>query len=247
MVNAIKAGAILPDTARLSRPIDGQGYAVSDGVAIIEIDGAMMKGWSKYGGTSSLWTRAAIRDANANPDVKSILLHIDSPGGTAAGTAELGDDVRASAKPVHAHIDDLGASAAYWVASQSDHVSMNRAGFAGSIGVYSTIYDTSGAAEMEGIKVHVLSTGPLKGAGEPGTVVTEEQLANWQKIVDAHFSHFETAVRGGRKMTQAGFKKVSDGNVFDAKDSLASGLIDEVASFDRALVRAKKAQGKKGE
>lgn len=241
MVTAIKMGAVQADAARAAVKVDGAKYTITGGVAVIPLHGSLMKRSSKYGGTSTLWARSALRHADRNNDVQSIMVHIDSPGGTSAGTAELGDAVRRAKKPVHAHIDDLGASAAYWVASQADHISLNRTGFAGSIGTYAAIYDTSGQAEMDGIKVHVLSTGPYKGAGEPGTAVTEEHLAHWQDVVNAHFGHFESAVRGGRRMLKSAFNKVSDGRVFEAKEARALGLVDEVSSFETALIRLRKA------
>lgn len=242
MVAAIKSGAVIPDAGRLNRDLNGNGYDVtSSGIALIPLSGPLMKAWSKYGGTSSLWARAAIRNADRDPNVKAIMLHVDSPGGTSAGTAELGDDIAAAKKPLHAHIDDLGASAAYWAASQADHISMNRTGMAGSIGVYASIYDTSKAADLQGVQVHVLATGPYKGAGEEGAPVTEEQLAHWQGVINNQFTHFEAAVRGGRRMLKSQFNRVSDGRVFGAEESKALGLIDEVASFDKAMIRLKQA------
>jgi len=240
-IRALKIGALMPKPERSEKPIDGSGYTVSQRLALIPIDGPMMKGWSKYGGTSTMWARNAIRLADKNNDVDAIMLHIESPGGTVAGTAELADDVRRTKKPIHAHIDDLGASAAYWVASQADRISVNRTGFVGSIGAYAAIYDESGAAEQQGIKVHVISTGPYKGAGEPGAEVTEEHLAHWQEIVDKHFEHFETAVRSGRRLLKAQFKRVADGRIFDAKDAQQKGLVDSVESFDLAMLRLRRA------
>src|SRR5690606_10632494 len=91
-------------------------YAVEDGVAIISIDGPMMKGRSKYGGNSTLDTRQRIREAMRDDQVSAALLRIDSPGGHVAGTQELFTDIKrlSANKPTHAFIEDLGASAAYW-------------------------------------------------------------------------------------------------------------------------------------
>ena len=236
-VQAIKAGALIADPDKIAQTYDGTGYPIVNGIAVISLDGSLMKGWSKYGGTSTMWARAAIRDADNNKDVKAIMLHIDSPGGTSAGTAELGDDIRKTKKKINAHIDDLGASAAYWAASQADYITMNQSGLAGSIGVYAAIHDTSGAAEMAGIKVHVVSTGEYKGSGEDGTEITEKDLAHWQTIVDSHFLQFESAVRGGRKMIKAQFNRVSDGRVFSASESKSLGLVDSIESFDKAMKR----------
>jgi len=241
-LQALKAGALVASPDKIAKTYDGNSYPIVNGVAVISLEGSLMKGWSKYGGTSTTWARAAIRHADHNDDVKSIMLHIDSPGGTSAGTAELGDDIRNTIKTIHAHIDDLGASAAYWAASQADKITMNRTGLSGSIGVYAAVYDTSKAAEMEGVDVHVISTGNHKGAGVDGTPITDEHLAEWQEIVDSHFSHFESAVRSGRNMIKAQFNKVSDGRVFDAVESKALGLIDSISSFDVAMLRLSRAK-----
>lgn len=240
MVSMIRDGVIKADMNRTTRDYKGVKYPVVDGIAVISLDGPLMKAWSKYGGTSTTWARGAIRNADIDPQIKGIMLHIDSPGGTGAGTAELGDTIRQTAKPIHAHIDDLGASAAYWAASQANHISINRTGLSGSIGTYVSISDTSGKAEMEGVKVHVIATGGYKGAGTEGAEVTEEHLAYWQEIVNSHFAHFENAVRGGRRMLKAQFNKVSDGRVFDAEASKAMGLVDHIESFETAMMRLKR-------
>jgi ClpP class serine protease len=80
-------------------------------------------------------------------------------------------------KPVTAYIEDLGASAAYWVASQAGKIYSNEPGFVGSIGTYLVVEDWSGAAEGAwASKVHVVKAGEFKGAGYPGTPVTDAQL-----------------------------------------------------------------------
>jgi signal peptide peptidase SppA len=242
MVSAIRSGALIPDPNKAARDYNGRGYDVTGGIAIIPLDGPLMKIWSKYGGTSTLWARAAVRNADADPNVSGIMLHIDSPGGTSAGTSDLGDDIRSVGKPIHSYISDLGASAAYWAASQTDHITIGRTGLSGSIGTYASIVDTSGAAELAGIKVHVISTGKYKGAGEEGAPVTDDQLAYWQELVNKHFAHFESAVRGGRRMTKSKFDAVSDGRVFDAADSKMLGLVDEIGSFDTAIKRLMRAK-----
>lgn len=239
LVSAIKSGIVVPNQDNVKRDMSGQGYTVSERIAIIPLHDGLMKGWSKYGGTSSVWARNAIRNADANKDVDGIILHIDSPGGTVAGTAELGNDVKAAKKPVVAYIEDLGASAAYWVASQADEISVNKNGLVGSIGVYAAIYDYTEQAKMAGIKVHVISTGEYKGAGEPGTEVTEKQLEYWQGIIDSHFSEFRSVVTKGRNMTVGRFSKIADGRLFNAKDSLELGLVDRVESFEKSFDRLK--------
>jgi signal peptide peptidase SppA len=214
-------------------------------VAQVPIRGTMMKGVPFFGGTSTALAGQAIRQAAADPNVSGILLHIDSPGGTVAGTADLAREVRDAKrrKPVWAHVADMAASAAYWVASQADQIYANApTALVGSIGTVLTVYDQSAAAEAQGIKPHVFATGPLKGAGAPGTPVTEEHQSYFQGIVDAMQPHFDAAVRGGRGMSADELAAVRTGGVFAAPKALELKLIDGIRSFDRtleALARAK--------
>lgn len=213
-------------------------YAVADdGVAIVRVHGAIMKGWSKYAETDSIHVRRAIRAAVSDDRVSSIMLHIDSPGGSVSGTSELADEIQraAKSKPVAAHIDDLGASAAYWVASAAGRITANAIGEVGSIGTYCVLFDQSKAMEMEGVKVHVISTGPLKGAGYPGTEVTPELLEYEKGLVDNANRFFLAAVRKNRGMSEAKLGAVADGRVFPAAEAKAAGLVDDVMPFEQAL------------
>lgn len=210
---------------------------VGEGVAMIRIDGPTAKGFGKFGEMSTVFVRRAIRAASTNPDVASILLVIDSPGGYVAGTDDLARDVAAAneVKPVVAFIEDLGASAAYWVASQARAVYANPTAQVGSIGVFAVIEDASKAAEVAGVTVHVLSTGPLKGAGAEGAPVTPEQLAAWQTEIDDTMAHFAAAVRKGRNMTPKGFAEVATGGTWIASKAKDLGLIDGVRTLDATV------------
>lgn len=225
---------------------DGEGggylpYDLADGIATISIDGPMMKGSSKYGGTSTVDMRDAIRKAVKDEAVKAIILHVDSPGGTVAGTSELAADVRAAnaTKPVFTHVEDLCASAAYWVASQTRNIQATATSEIGSIGVVMQLADTSGAYEKEGIQVHTLSTGAFKGAGFDGAPVTAEHLAYFQSRLDDLYGHFLNAVKSGRGMSIENVRSAADGKVFGAEKAKEMGLIDGVGSIDdtRAMVK----------
>jgi signal peptide peptidase SppA len=207
------------------------------GIALIDITGHMMKGSTKYGGASTIWARRQIRAAAADPEVKGIMLAIDSPGGTVAGTDELAGDVRQAGKekPVHAHIDDLGASAAYWIAAQTYKITASKTSEVGSIGTVAVIQDLSGAAEKEGIEVHVISTGAYKGLGAPGSKVTDEHLGEIRRRVDGMNEHFLTAVAAGRGIPREVSDKWATGQMWLAEEAAKMGLIDEVMPFDQAM------------
>ena len=235
-VSAVKSGVWA--AAKRGEPSEGPGYSTTaDGVAIVRLLGPLMKGWSKYGGTSTIDARRQLRAAAVDKKVKGVLLAIDSPGGTAAGTAELADEVQAAgrAKPLHAFIEDTGASAAYWAASQAGRITANRGAMVGSIGTMAVLYDVSKAAEKQGVEPVVFTTGPYKAMGVEGAAITAEQREYWQGVVDKLNEGFLDAVSRGRGFGKEGLDAVSDGRVWVGKDAQALGLIDGVGSFDDAM------------
>jgi signal peptide peptidase SppA len=217
----------------------GKSYQVArGGVALIDLAGTMMKQESSLGSSrGTVAVRRAMRSAAADDDVHSILLRIDSPGGTVSGTADLAADVAAAAgkKPVYAFCEDMACSAAYWVASQCDKVWANATALVGSIGTYGVIEDSSEAAKQQGVKVHVIRAGAYKGAGVDGTQVTDEQLAVMQARIDQTNEHFVRGVAKGRKMTLAATRDVADGRAYLAAEAEKKGLIDGVSTLDDVL------------
>lgn len=208
------------------------------GVAMIDLRGSLMKqADSLSGGTSTVFARRQIRDAAKDDSVAAILLVIDSPGGTVSGINDLAEEVvRArKSKPVWAYIEDIGASAAYWVASQADKIFAGSTAEVGSIGTFAVVQDLSGMAEQQGVKVYVLRAGQFKGAGVPGTEITEEQLQEWQRLVEELNAFFLGAVSRGRGMALARVKELADGRVHVAGLATTLGLIDGVSFFEEVL------------
>lgn len=206
--------------------------------AIIPVQGTLMMAASSMGGTSTVQLRRDVRAAAADPTVSAILLDIYSPGGAVAGTYDLAADIKAATrkKPVWAHVNELGASAAYWLASQADAIYANSpTAMIGSIGTVLTVYDVSQAAERDGIKAMVFRTGPLKGVGAPGDAITEEQAAYFQRMVNETQTHFDEAVRKGRGLSAAQLAAVRTGGVFSAAEALDKKLIDGIRSLDATL------------
>lgn len=227
-----------PDPQRARSEAANAKLHVDRGVAVISLHGTLMKPQSSMSsGTSTVLARRLVRQAVSTSDVRAIMLHIDSPGGTAVGTQQLADDIAAAAKqkPTVAYIEDLGASAAYWVASQAGRIVANSFAMVGSIGTYGIVHDVSGMAEKEGVKVHVVRAGEFKGMGVPGTVVTDEQLAQYQTVINETNEFFVRGVAAGRGLSLTKTRELADGRTHRAASAQALGLIDRVASLDETF------------
>lgn len=224
------------------------------GIAVIEVVGVLGKGRSKLFDVNTVDVRRAVRLAARDPEVRGILLVVDSPGGTVAGTDELARDIRSAAalKPLRVHADDLLASAAVWISAAAERITASPTTEVGSVGTLLVVEDRSAQAEKEGVVVHVISTGAFKGAGVEGSAVTEEHLAFFRERVAALNEHFLQALREGRKLTGTRLEAVSDGRVHIADRAQQLGLIDAVkpldeavASFRRSLDQRRASQGRK--
>lgn len=208
------------------------------GIAVIDISGTMMKYASSFDdGTSTVLARRAIRAAVKDPAVDAIMLVLDTPGGTVAGTPDLANDVAAARqkKRLWTYGEDLCASAGYWTGAQGEQFRANANASIGSIGVFAAIEDSSGLAEAMQIKVHLIKAGAFKGAGVPGTVITDDHLAEWQRSINTIYGQFIDAVAKGRKMDRAKVEALADGRVHIGQEAVKLGLIDRVSSLDEAL------------
>ncbi|MCG7853112.1 MAG: S49 family peptidase, partial [Methanosarcinaceae archaeon] len=237
-VASVKAGildgGVAPDSSSYE-------LVVEDGLAIIAMNGPMMKGNSKFGGVSTVFTRQLVREAVSRADVKQILLVVESGGGSVSGTKELADDIKKAneTKKVTAYINDIGASAAYWAASQASIIYANQMAEVGSIGVVAVVEDTSGMYEREGVKVHVISTGSMKGAFADGAPITEEMLSDLQEKVDQINIVFKGAILEGRGMDSEKLDAIADGRTYTASKSLELGLIDGIKPLEEVVANSK--------
>jgi signal peptide peptidase SppA len=184
-----------------------------------------------------VWARENLYAMAADDSIGAILLHIDSPGGSVAGTADTATAVAQAAakKPVVAFIEDIGASAAYWIASQASTVIVNRTGLAGSIGVFLVVADSSRFWEKLGVDWFVVKSGRIKGGPVEGAKLSAEVLEHLQERVDSLARVFIGDVARGRQMTVDRVSALADGGVFMGTAAVAAGLADKVSTYKEVL------------
>ena len=162
-----------------------------------------------------------------------IVFDINSDGGTTEGVEELADKIRGLGIETIAYSAGSMNSAAYWIGSASDRVLVSGSASVGSVGVYLAFMDQSAAAAAAGIKPVVISSGPLKGIGIPGTSLTEDQAAYLQAEVNAIAADFKAAVRGKRRLVK---DEDMQGQAMQGKVAAAKGLVTGLAPSLKALI-----------
>jgi len=219
----------------------------SANIAVIPIVGVIehrMEAMGNISGGMSPDTIArSFRSAMDDPSVTSIVLDIDSPGGTVFGLSELGDEIRAARgkKPVVAVANSVAASAAYWLGSQAEEFVVTPSGQVGSIGVLSMHQDITGMLEQEGVKINLIHFGKYKVEGNPFEVLGEEARASIQADVDAYGGMFHRAVSKGRSVPVEKVRsEFGQGRMVMASDALARGMVDAVETFDDVIARLSK-------
>ncbi|MCP4845084.1 MAG: S49 family peptidase [Actinomycetia bacterium] len=206
---------------------DGPDAEVDDGLAVIPLQGVMLRRPDPiarfFGATDTETIREAVDLATGDRSVGAILLDIDSPGGSINGTPELAAAVRnaAARKPVYAFSAGMMCSAAYWVGSQADALYAAPSARVGSIGVLLPVVDRSEAFAKAGVKVEVFAAGKFKGAGVPGTSLTDDQRAWLQQGVEETWAQFKDAVRSRRDVANGAM----EGQHFAAGSALGHGLL----------------------
>jgi signal peptide peptidase SppA len=218
-----------------------------DGIATISITGPLMRNPGifrevVFGATDFDEIEAAAHAARADANVRGVFLDINSPGGTVNGTPETGDAIRAlaDAKPVYAFTSGLMCSAAYWLASQAHVIHCTPSATVGSIGVVVGFLDASKAYEMHGYKMEVFASGKFKGAGMPGTSLTDEQREQIRATVMEINDDFRAAVLSrGRAIKPEAMEGQTFMGRAAAKENLAALVPSRAESIARLATRAK--------
>lgn len=178
-----------------------------------------------------------IEKLGKDDDVAGVVVAIDSPGGTSVGGERLYEALRelGEKKPVVAHVNTLGASAAYMAALASDHIVAHRTSLTGSIGVLIQYGQISEFLDELGIEVAKVESGPLKAEPNPFEPVKPEAVALLQSVVDDSFAYFLGLVMERRNLDEAEARRLADGRIFTGGQALASGLIDALGDEDSAV------------
>jgi len=203
-------------------------------VAVIRIEGEIT-GDRLSVGTDPETIIEQLRRAERDENIKSILLRINSPGGSAAASQEIAMEVARAKKPVVASIGDSGASGAYWIATACDRIVAAPASSVGSIGVIMMITNLKGLFEKLGVKYVVVAKGKFKDLGNPARDLTDEEKKLLSDQAEMVYRQFINDVARNRKMSVSRVEELATGQVFVGEEAKKLGLVDELGNYRDAL------------
>src|SRR5579872_6752837 len=166
----------------------------------------------------------------AKSHAKAVIVHIDSPGGTTAGSQQLFDSLRAlqAKKPMVVVVDGLAASGAYIAAMSADHIIAEDTSLVGSIGVLFQFPNFTEILKTVGIKMEEIKSTPLKAAPNGFEPTSPEARAAIEAIVKDSYAWFQGLVKDRRHMDDAELARVVDGRVFTGRQAVGLKLIDSL-------------------
>lgn len=176
-------------------------------------------------------------DEAVSGGARAVLLRINSPGGSLGGIADLmGAIAETRAKmPVVAALGGYAASLACWIACGCDAVHASPETLGASIGVFTMLDDSTEAYKQMGVRRRVIGSGPYKGTGIGGVPVTDEQVAEVQRSVDATNALFIEGIAAGRGMSVDEVKALATGAVMVGQQLVDAGLADSIATPRQVL------------
>ncbi len=228
------------------------GVFVTDKIAIIDVSGMILnmrlEGLLGSGENPVSLFVEMLDKAQEDPDVKAVVLRINSPGGGVTASDIMYQRLlrfKATKKvPVIASIEDVGASGAYFLACGADRIYAMPTSITGSIGVIMQFFNFVGTMQKLGIEAHAITSGHFKDIASPFKAFNKDDEELLQNIVNAYYEQFlQVVIKGRPKLSPEKIRQLADGRVYTGCDALANGLVDKLGFVEDALADAKTLSG----
>lgn len=217
-------------------------------LGVIVVEGTIMHkaGGSGFGGSEGAAAdKLVVALQNAEKaNVKGILLKINSPGGTAAASQSVYQEIlrikREKKIRVIAAMGDMAASGGYYIAAAADKIYANPATLTGSIGVIAQFTKVQGLFDKLGMETTVIKSGKFKDIGSPYRATSAEERELLQRLIDDTYLDFIKAVSTGRKLPLETVRKLADGRIYTGNQAQKLKLVDALGDYNVALTDLKK-------
>jgi protease-4 len=217
-------------------------------IAVIYAVGPIMTGESQsdpFGGQilGSTTLVEALREANKDKQVVSIVLRIDSPGGSALASDLIWHETQVIEKPIVASMGDVAASGGYYIAMGADKIVAAPGTVTGSIGVVGGKLAIRGLYQKLGITTETIERGKNSGIFGSSGPFTESQRAVVSEMMEDVYQQFTAKAAAGRKMPLEKLRDLAGGRVYTGTQAKENGLVDELGTLHDAITEAKKLAG----
>lgn len=209
----------------------------SGSVAIVPVQGTILTTGSSTRATITADDMTRILyDLKDNNRVKAVILDINSGGGSPVGSDEIGQALQAlrAEKPVVSVIREVGASGAYWVATNTDYIIANPMSITGSIGVTASSFGIDELLDEFNVTYRRLVTGERKDLGSPFREMTQEELLFLQDKIDSIHDFFVQEVATNRNMSFEEVQELATGEFFLGFEAQNKGLVDSLGGMREA-------------
>ena len=213
---------------------------VENKVAVISLSGPVQSADSSglfFGGTviSPKLVRSQLERAKDDTAVKSIVIHVESPGGSVAACQEILNEIEQVEKPVVVTFGDLAASGGYYISAKADKIVALPGTLTGSIGVISEIPNLKGLFDKLGIEMEVFTAGKYKDMYAGIRELTPEEKAIMQEMTDQLYDQFIQVVAEGRSLSEEKVRELATGQLYTGVQAKELGLVDELGGLDTAI------------
>ena len=239
-VIAFIAGSFLSDSYSYYEDDSVAGLEDSCNVLVLSANGILSTyipeqttdDWSDV--SSSEYITDGILSAQDDPDIKAVLLSIESSGGYGVAGEEIANALKRLDKPSVAVIRGVGASAAYWAATGADKIYASKISDVGSIAITASYLDETNKIAKEGYQYTELSSGKYKDLGDTGRPLTAEERAIVLSDLRKAHDVFVQVVATNRNLEKSEVEKLANGLTYVGTDALSYGLIDEIGDIATA-------------
>jgi protease-4 len=218
----------------------------------VTIDGGITRGESSGGslldGTSSgsATVTRALREIRKDDRVKAVVIRVDSPGGDAVASDEIGREIdllRLENKPVIVSMGDVAASGGYWVAANGTRIYAEPGTITGSIGVFSGHFAIQGLLDKFGVTTETMKRGEHADMDSGVRALSDAELSMLRDQARYTYGQFLERVSKGRRMATNRVDEIAQGRVWSGVRALDNGLIDKFGGLEAAIADARD-QGK---
>ncbi len=183
-----------------------------------------------------------INDAAKDDAIKSVVLRVSSPGGSAYGSEQIWRALTKlkEKKPLVVSMGDYAASGGYYISCMADEIVAQPNTITGSIGIFGLIPNIQGLNDKLGLSYDGVKTNKLGDAISINRPFRPEERDLMQSYVNRGYELFVKRCADGRKKTTDEIKAIAEGRVWTGADALKIGLVDKIGGLDEAIVIAAK-------